>query len=81
MQHARRYVQKHCRSRVSAWLDDLPGAAQPELCLVEFAHPHCHAANRPEGGGDYRLIVEAMTFGQGDGLLPALACLCDRNEL
>ena len=46
MQHARNHVQVHRRGRINVWLGDLPGAAQPALCLVELAHPDRVAGDR-----------------------------------
>ena len=81
VQHAGRDVQQHRRSRIDAWIGDLPSAAQPPLPLVELAHPDRHAANRPERGREDRPIVPAVTLGQGYRLAAALPCGRDRDRL
>ena len=47
MQHTRHHVQQHRGSRVDVCLDDFPTAAEPTLSLLELAHPHRYAGNRP----------------------------------
>ena len=81
VQHTRRRVQKHRGGRVNLWLGDVPGAAQPALCLVELAHPDRDATNRPKCGREYRPISQAVALGQGDRLTAALARGRERDRL
>ena len=80
VQHPRRHVQEHCGGRVDDGHGDLPGPAQPALCVVELAHPDRHAADAAERGREDRPIVQAMKLGEGHRLKAALARGRDRHR-
>ena len=45
VQHTRRRVQKRRGGWIDVWFGDVPGTAQPALCLVELAHPDRDSTN------------------------------------
>src|SRR4030088_3575515 len=81
VQHTRGRVQKHSGGRVNLWRGDVPGAAQPALCLVEFTHPDREATNPPQCGRENRPISQAVALGQGDRLTGALTRGRERDRL
>src|SRR6185295_18150132 len=81
VQLARHHVQQHRGGRVDLWLGDLPGAAQRALSFVELSHPDRPDGHRHKRGREYRLVVQAITLGQGYRLTPPFACARKRNEL
>ena len=81
VQLARHHLQQHRGGRVNLWLGDLPSTAQRALSFVELSHPDRPEGQRAQRGRQYRLIAQAVPFGQGYRLTPPFARGCERDRL